>query len=220
MNRGWRETKRYSAPSGQPQNPPFYMPAIDRIIDPIFIAIIDHDLETLQKLINDNNIDKAFCAFSTPLMLAIEHYSVNGNTPERKEGYKKIIDFLIAKGANVNAISSYNGITALMLAVFHDLTDIVELLIANKADPYVWDSRGFCLLYYFIYDRNERKYTFEILKIILKDDINSINKQIKKEILKHIITDISGLVMDYLELTKHELITLFWDNLECEIYKV
>lgn len=57
-------------------------------------------------------------------------------------GHKDVVKYLIARGADVNAMNSW-GNTALHWAAIHDRKDMVECLIAGGADVNAKDSDGY-----------------------------------------------------------------------------
>jgi ankyrin repeat protein len=74
-----------------------------------------------------------------------------GNTPlhwttTAGPSQKTIAEFLLAKGADVNAKDTGNGWTPLNYAIWNDHKDLVELFLAKGADVASKDNRGETLL--------------------------------------------------------------------------
>ncbi len=75
-------------------------------------------------------------------MLLDAHADPNSPNPDNQTalmlasslGSLKIAQLLIARGANVNAVESFRGQTALMWAAAEDHPDVVDLLLAHHAD--------------------------------------------------------------------------------------
>jgi ankyrin repeat protein len=90
-------------------------------------AIEDGDLDAIRVMIEDES-----ASVDTPI-----EYGDHSITPLLKaawDGELEIVQYLISKGANVNAIDGSTNGTALMNAVVGNHTEIVKALLAAKAD--------------------------------------------------------------------------------------
>lgn len=99
------------------------------------VAIEDHDLDAVKALVEVEG-----AAVDTPI-----DYGESVNTPLEKAawvGDLPIVEYLIAKGANVNARDSESKATVLWSAVSNGHTEIVKALIAAKADVALRDKYG------------------------------------------------------------------------------
>ena len=70
---------------------------------------------------------------------------IRGWTPlhfAARDGYKEIVELLIAKGADVNAKDNDGGTTPLHHAASYGRNEVVELLIAKGADVNAKDNYG------------------------------------------------------------------------------
>lgn len=91
-------------------------------------AVKNNDFSLFKSLLNKDNINTRDGASNTLLMTAA------------KNGYFEMVTYLIAEGADINAINSV-GQTALNLSVFYGKNSIAEFLIQNEADVNKTDNR-------------------------------------------------------------------------------
>lgn len=91
-------------------------------------AVKNNDFSLFKSLLNKDNINTTDGASNTLLMTAA------------KNGYFEMVTYLIAEGADINAINSV-GQTALNLSVFYGKNSIAEFLIQNEADVNKTDNR-------------------------------------------------------------------------------
>ena len=59
-----------------------------------------------------------------------------------KRSFNETADVLLDKGADVNVQSKKKGVTALMLAAVWDNVELVKVLLARGADPFLTDTVG------------------------------------------------------------------------------
>jgi ankyrin repeat protein len=100
------------------------------------VAIEDGDLDAVQALIDDDG-----AAVDTPI-----EYGEHSITPLLKaswDGDLPIVEYLIGKGANVNARATDTKETALMNAVTRGHTEVVKALLAAKPDVSLRNSFDF-----------------------------------------------------------------------------
>lgn len=100
------------------------------------VAIEDGDLEAVKALIEEEG-----AAVDTPI-----DYGESSITPLQKaswDGDLPIVEYLLSKGANVNARDTESHETALTNAVKRSHTEIVKALIAAKADVSLRDKFDF-----------------------------------------------------------------------------
>lgn len=100
------------------------------------VAIEDGDLEAVKALIEGEG-----AAVDTPIV-----YGESSITPLQKaswDGDLPIVEYLLSKGANVNARDTQSKETALTNAVKRSHTEIVKALIAAKADVSLRDMFDF-----------------------------------------------------------------------------
>jgi len=111
----------------------------------LHLAAYMGDIEKLKKCLQDGmdiNSQGNFCCTAL-------HLAANSDK-------KDIVEFLISKGARVDAKDAYYGVTPLYYAVRHNYEDIADLLLAKGADVNAKDKDGhFTLLYYAIWDRSK-----------------------------------------------------------------
>ena len=100
------------------------------------VAIEDGDLDAVTALIEEDG-----AAVDTPI-----EYGEHSITPLMKaswDGDLPIVQYLIGKGANVNARATDTKETALLNAVTRGHTDIIKALLAAKADVHLRNSFDF-----------------------------------------------------------------------------
>ncbi|CAC5367606.1 unnamed protein product [Mytilus coruscus] len=125
----------------------------------------------LVKLLMDGGVDVNFQGYDgkTPLIVACSF--VVEKKDSDSESLMMLISLLIKGGANTNA-HDMKGRTPLMYAVRHFLsTDIIELLLANSADPTILDNNGRNTLHYI--KRKCLPYYRCIFKRYLRSEFNS-----------------------------------------------
>ena len=95
------------------------------------------------------------------------------------KGNKKLIKFLIKKGADVDAVAYYEGRTALMLAACYGHKEIVELLIKNGADVNAKDEDGWTALTWAVMFKRE-----EVVKFLLPKlgGLEGVRRKMKEDI--------------------------------------
>jgi ankyrin repeat protein len=64
-----------------------------------------------------------------------------------RDGCYDCVEAMIAKGADVNAATTQEGVTPLMIALDNDNNDIAKLLLDHGANPGLWDWYGRTALY-------------------------------------------------------------------------
>ena len=74
------------------------------------------------------------------LALAPLHYAAHA-------GLIKIVDALLARGAQIGARGEYDDVTPLMLAVSNNQTDVISVLLAAGADVNASDWHGYTALH-------------------------------------------------------------------------
>lgn len=100
------------------------------------VAIEDGDLEAVTSLIEEDG-----AAVDTPI-----EYGDHSITPLMKaawDGDLPIVQYLIGKGANVNARATDTKETALLNAVSNGHTEIIKALLAAKADVHIRNTFDF-----------------------------------------------------------------------------
>jgi len=132
-------------------------------IPELHLAAYLGDMEKLKKYLQDGiDINSQEDFGSTPL-----HAAANS-------GKKDIVEFLINKGADVDAkAKDVFGLTPLYCAAMHNYEDIADLLLAKGADVNAKDNHGYTLLYYAIWDSNKDAIRLLISKganVNVKDD--------------------------------------------------
>ncbi len=103
------------------------------------------DIEKLRKCLQDGidiNSQDDYCYGWTALCAAAN------------SGKKEIVEFLISKGANVDAKGGIGG-TPLYYAASHNYEDIVDLLLAKGANVNAKNEGGYILLNYAIWDHSK-----------------------------------------------------------------
>ena len=78
-----------------------------------------------------------------------------------------IIQQLIEKGANIINIQNEDGLTALMMATDKGLSEVVELLLQNRADPNIHGDKGWTALMYACNNGNSK-----VAKCLLRYNAN------------------------------------------------
>src|SRR5687767_4180833 len=100
------------------------------------VAIEDGDLDAVKALIEEEG-----AKVDTPI-----EYGESSITPLQKaswDGALPIVEYLLSKGANVNARDTQSHETALSNAVKRGHVDIVKMLLAAKADVSLRDKFDF-----------------------------------------------------------------------------
>jgi ankyrin repeat protein len=119
-------------------------------------AVKKGDLKMVQALLKENpnlvySKDTNGC---TPLCLAIS------------AGKRKVAEFLLAKGSNVNA-QDKSGNTPLILAAYDGAKDLVELLLANEANINATNNGGLTALHFAVYTHH-----INVVELLLAKDAN------------------------------------------------
>ena len=120
----------------------------------------------------------------TALHYVLESYT---KTPHNDDNEKKltIIQQLLEKGANIINIQNENGLTALMMASDEGLSEVVELLLQNGADPNIRDKNGRTAIHYIMIlddretPRPSEKMMSDKLEILQLLIVKGINVNIK-----------------------------------------
>lgn len=102
----------------------------------------------------------------------INQLNENGYTPLILACYRAnvtVAKFLIQKGATIDKSSNMG--TALMAATFKKNTEIVQLLLENKANPNLSDSNGTTALIYAVQFNAP-----DIIKLLLKYNVDKSHK--------------------------------------------
>ena len=128
-------------------------------------ACLNGDLDAAKKIVEANPaaVSEVDASGRTPLMFAARTN-------------KTLVEFLIAKKADVNAKSKYND-TALHMATMRGMADIVEILLKNGADVNARNDNGENAAYLVVRSRRDAagKTILETL-IRYKVDLNTRNK--------------------------------------------
>ena len=126
-------------------------------IPELHLAAYLGDMEKLKKYLQDEiDINSQEDFGSTAL-----HAAANS-------GKKDIVEFLISKGANVDAKDAYYGVTPLYYAAMHNYEDIADLLLAKGADVNAKEEDGhYTLLYYAIWDNSK-----DAIKLLISKGAN------------------------------------------------
>ncbi|WP_223302307.1 ankyrin repeat domain-containing protein [Flavobacterium branchiophilum] len=90
------------------------------------------------------------------------------------KGNTAVAQFLIAHKANVNYVSEYG--TALTAAVFRNDVHLVEVLLKNKANPNLTDTKGMTPLMYAVQNNNSQMVSILLDYKADKSLVNSENK--------------------------------------------
>jgi ankyrin repeat protein len=85
-----------------------------------------------------------------------QYHAYGGLTPllyAVRGGCYECVEALVEAGADVNQPTP-EGVTALMVALDNDNNDVAKFLLANGADPHVWDVYGRTALYIVVNNKN------------------------------------------------------------------
>ena len=108
----------------------------------IFIAVQNNDLDML-KLITDKQSHIRNHESKTLIMVAAEL------------GLMDVIDILLQKHADINAVDFYHGQTALMLAILSNQdTVFIQQLIHRGADPNIFSTEEYNAIMYAVRQKN------------------------------------------------------------------
>jgi hypothetical protein len=88
----------------------------------VFTAARRGDLQSLKKLISDENLNSKDNRGATPLWIAAAY------------GKCELVEYLISRGANLNSKTEIAGLTPFHIAALNGQKDVVELLLAKGAD--------------------------------------------------------------------------------------
>jgi ankyrin repeat protein len=138
---------------------------------PIFTAIENNNIAEVNNLIEQGKVNlkqKYGQKQTTALYYAVQKKTTtnNNNNTNNTNTANKMIVYLIAKGANVNAQNAA-GITPLMYAALHG--DLVKsaILLRLGANSNVRDQKGLTALYYAVFSKNNTTNKYEIVQMLL-----------------------------------------------------
>jgi len=137
---------------------------------PILAAIENNNIAEVNNLIEQGKVNlkqKYGQKQTTALYYAVQKKtSNNNNNTNNTNTTNKMIVYLIAKGANVNAQNAA-GITPLMYASLHG--DLVKsaILLRLGANSNVRDQKGLTALYYAVFSKNNTTNKYEIVQMLL-----------------------------------------------------
>jgi ankyrin repeat protein len=97
------------------------------------------------------------------LLMSCKSYKVLGE-------HQEIIQLLINKGANVNAVESVTNMTALMIACSKGLNHVIEVLLENKANVDKADHNGRTAIFFVL--ENDHGENSELISILTEYNCN------------------------------------------------
>ena len=103
------------------------------------LMLLDH---ATALLLLDNGADPNSMDDATKSTLYIQRIFRGGHYEDNEKYVIKLVKKLLEKGARVNALSTVNHFTPLMMAASRGYAEVIELLLKYGADPTLRDTRG------------------------------------------------------------------------------